>query len=109
VTLGRTRHSASTPVQQGEPAVLKVDPAATQVLDRAIQALDPKEIPWLETTLWQRAQGEGWSYQSEGRFLAAPGNRLRLDLKVQVGKTPGRSSQVCDGRYLWQRLQVGQE
>ena len=40
-------------------------------------------------TLWQQVQGDDFTYEAEGRYLAAPDHRLRLDLKVRVGRTEG--------------------
>lgn len=85
----------------------KADEAATKILDAAVKALDPKKLDWVETTLWQQASLQGLTFRAEGRYLAAPGNRLHLDLQVHLGGTLGKLLVVSDGKTWWERLQVG--
>jgi hypothetical protein len=101
---GAAPRSAPRPAPPPPP---KADEAATTVLDVAIKALDPKKLAWVETTLWQQANLQGLTFRAEGHYLAAPGNRLRLDLQVNLGGTLGKLLVVSDGKTWWERLQVG--
>lgn len=89
------------------PAAPKAEAKATEALDKAAASVDPKNTGWQEITLWERVQTQGVSYQSEGRYLAGPGQHMRLDLRVQVGKTAGERTVVSDGREIWNSAKVG--
>lgn len=95
------------PPRPTPPPPPKADPAATKLLTAAAMALDPEKLPWVETTLWQQANLQGLTFRAEGLYLAAPGNRLRLDLQVHLGDTQGKLLVVSDGATWWERLQVG--
>jgi hypothetical protein len=98
----------SAPVAAPAPAPpAHIDPAAAGALDRAIDLLDPRQTPWLELTLWQRVRSDDLSYQAQGRYLLAPGRRLRLELQVQVGETQGETLMVSDGQVLWKANRIG--
>ncbi len=86
---------------------VKADQAATKFFRDSIQRLDPERIGWMETTFWQQADVQGLTFQAEGKYLAAPDHRLRLDLHVHVGEASGRLEQVSDGTNLWEAIQVG--
>jgi hypothetical protein len=47
--------------------------------------------------LWQRVACDDFTYQADGRYLCAPGHRLRLDLKVLVGPTQGELQMISSG------------
>src|SRR5579871_2885830 len=98
--------SAPTP-RPAPPPPPKADAAATKLLSTAAAALDPDKLAWVETTLWQQANLQGLTFRAEGLYLAAPGNRLRLDLQVHLGDTQGKLLVVSDGVTWWERLQVG--
>jgi hypothetical protein len=92
------------------PAPPSLDSAeAARLLDRAADACSPPRAAWLEMTLWQRHHdGEG-PREVEGRYLTAPDDRLRLELKVRVGRTLGRLTVVSDGTRLWRHLSMDGE
>jgi hypothetical protein len=85
------------------------DPAAAQLLDRALARLAPDKVQWLSMTVWQRVQDDDLCYEAEGRFQAAPGLRRRLNLRVTVGSTVGQVRVFSDGRRLVHSSQVGAE
>jgi hypothetical protein len=87
-------------------APLPRDAGATQILERAIEALSPSRISWMETTVWQQLACEDFTSQAEGRFLAGPDQRLRLQLRLRLGRACGEMSVVSDGTTLWQSSQV---
>jgi hypothetical protein len=57
----------------------------------------------------QRVSCDELSYEAEGRFLAAPGSRRRLEMHVRVGNSHGQVRAVSDGRRVWVRSQVEDE
>jgi hypothetical protein len=71
-------------------------------LDQALQALDPKQLAWVETTVWQKVTLRELTYQAEGRYLAGPGNRFRLTLRARVGDTESETWVACDGTMIRQ-------
>jgi hypothetical protein len=113
---GRPAATPSTPPGAGPFAPLSQpapppdaapDPAAGAALDRALALLAPDRLPWLELTLWQRITAGGVSCEAEGRYLAAPGGRFRLDLKTRHGRCTGALQVVNDGTTLWEATQIG--
>jgi hypothetical protein len=66
-------------------------------------------MPWLETAVWQQAQGEDGRFVAQGRLWLAPGNRQRLELTVRVGQTEGKLRMVSDGKVLQRVTCVGQD
>jgi hypothetical protein len=85
------------------------DPAANQLLDRAIALLAPERLEWLEMKLWQQVHVQGVSYEVEGRYVGGPDNRLRLELNTHQGNVAGRLLVVSDGITLWQHTRVGND
>ncbi len=79
---------------------------AAQVLDRAIATYSVPAVSWMEMTLWQRIWEDRVGQEVHGRCLAAPGNRLRLELKVQVNTTAA-FKMISDGKSLWQWQRLG--
>jgi hypothetical protein len=73
------------------------DPQAAHSFTRALEAVSPDRLAWLETTLWQRVRLPGLSFQAEGRLLHAPEGRFRLELSVGSAAR----LQVSDGTNLW--------
>jgi hypothetical protein len=94
------------PAEQKTPPP-KADPEGTGLLKQAIQELDPKKHPWLETAIWQQVDVQGLSFQAEGRYLTAPDHRARLELQVRLGGTTGKLTVVSDGSTLWESTQIG--
>jgi hypothetical protein len=85
------------------------DPAALALLDRAIDAVSPDRVAWLEATVWQQARCDDFTYQACGRLLTAPGDRSRYDMNVRVGHTQGELRVICDGKTLGQTIRVGDD
>jgi hypothetical protein len=82
------------------------EPAAVAALDRAISALDPSRVQWMEVKVWQQSRVDGRSYQAKGRIVAAPGDRVRFDLNVAVGGTTAELRSVCSRDRLWQSMKL---
>ncbi len=80
---------------------------ALQLLAAAGAAYNPQRVPWQRIDLWQRVRTDGGHHEVRGRYLTAPGCRLRLELEVQVGKTRAAVQLVSDGQRLWQRQGIG--
>jgi hypothetical protein len=110
VLIGLLSHRAtsSTPATAASPTPPAAsDPAALAALDQAIGLLGSLSSAWVQIELWQKASADDLKFESEGRYLAAPGQRLRCDLEVQVGKSCSQSLTVCDGTTLWQVTRLG--
>jgi len=80
------------------------DPAGAKVLEEALQA---KNLEWIQTTLWQQVDIQGLTFQAEGNYLSAPDHRLHLNLTVHVGDTTGKLEVISDGTTLWETTKVG--
>lgn len=102
-----TPQAASAPPPP-PPLSTKPDPAALKALDRALAALDPARVQWLEVMVWQQLQLDGLTFQAEGRYLAGPEQRFRLDLHTQVGDTNGQMQVVSDGKQIQQATRIGE-
>jgi hypothetical protein len=89
------------------PPPPKPDAAATKVLTDALDQLDPKKVAWLETTIWQQADVQGLTFQTEGKYQSGPDHRLHLDLRVQLGDTLGQLGVVSDGKMVWEEMSAG--
>ncbi len=83
------------------------DEKAVKTLKVAAEMLDAKKLGWFETTLWQRVEMLGLSYESEGKYSGGPDLRMRLDLEVKLGKTTGQTTIVSDGTTVWNSTKVG--
>src|SRR5262249_21125629 len=101
---GMVNRQSPPPTQPPTPAE---SAEAAGVLDRAIGAYDPGRVAWAEVKLWQQNQEEGATHEVRGRYVAAPGNRARLELQTQVGATRGEMVLVSDGKLLWQLSRYG--
>lgn len=88
---------------------VRPEPAAGQALDRAIAALDPLQMPWLRTTLWQQVNLAPLSFEAEGTYCAGPDHRLRLDLTVRFPGGARGLQLVSDGHTVWEADQGGPE
>jgi hypothetical protein len=93
--------------QPAPPPAARADAGAEAALDRALALLGPDRLRWLQVTLWQRITAGGLSCEAEGRYLAAPGRRFRLDLKTHHGGCPGALQVICDGTTLYQATKIG--
>lgn len=83
------------------------DEQATKTLKVAADLLDAKKLGWFETTLWQRVENLGLTYESEGKYSGGPDQRMRLDLEVKLGKTNGRLAIISDGTTVWNATTIG--
>jgi hypothetical protein len=83
--------------------------AALAALDRAVAALAPTRVSWMEVKVWQQARVDGRSIQAKGRIVTAPGDRVRFDLNVAVGPTIAELRVVSNGERLWQSTKVAGE
>jgi hypothetical protein len=83
------------------------DEKAVKTLKVAADMLEAKKLGWFTTTVWQRVESLGFSYESEGKYSGGPDMRVRLDLEVALGKTKGRSTVVSDGTTVWHSTQIG--
>ena len=74
-----TRLALSSPLPAPAPiaAGTVAEPRALEVLEKALAALAPSKVAWLETTIWQRVRLPGCSFQVDGRYLLAPNRRFR--------------------------------
>ena len=58
-------------------------------------------------TLWEQGNLAALTFQAEGRYVAGPEHRLRLDLQVRTGNVTNHFQVVSDGQELWQIEQRG--
>lgn len=94
------------PTKPTPPPPPKEDPEAVKFLDQAITKVE--KLSWVETTLWEQIHLHGALFQAEGSYLAGPGQRLHLDLKVNAGGVTGKLELVCDeNMVLWEAHRVG--
>jgi hypothetical protein len=97
----QTTSPASSPLPAGiDPIDRSGTPGGMEVLDAAARAFVPERVPWMQMNLWQRVACEDFTYEADGRYVCAPGHRLRLDLKVLVGQTQGELQMVSSGTAL---------
>jgi hypothetical protein len=83
------------------------DEKAAKTLKVAAEMLEAKKLGWFTTTVWERVDSSGFSYESEGKYSGGPDMRVRLDLAVTLGKTRGTSIIVSDGTTVWNSKQIG--
>src|SRR5262249_49488634 len=104
--LGQQAPPSAHPSSPAAPTA-KADPAAQRLLNQALEELDPKKLGWLETRLRQQGYAQGLSFEADGRYLAGPDHRLRLELTVHVGSTDAVLQIVSDGSTVWDQVQIG--
>ena len=83
------------------------DSVASEILERALGAIDPSRVRWLEMKLWQQVEVQGLAYEATGRYLIAPDHRFRLEVSMRQGAATGELLSVSDGHTLWQTKRVG--
>jgi len=83
-----------------DPLASSGTPGGSEVLEAAARAFAPERVPWMQMTLWQRVDHADLTYEAQGRYLSAPGHRLRLDLKVVVGHAQGELQMISTGTTL---------
>ena len=86
----------------------EADAAARRCLDQALDALQSEHINWLEMAIWQKVQLPGYSYEADGTYRLAPGQRFRLEMHTHSGVGEGTLLMVSDGHDLWQAERPGQ-
>lgn len=103
--------SASTPVGGNAASGAAVAAApidAHELLNKAIRATDSQrsisaQLRHRISMFGHQLVGTG-SYQQQG---SGEGRMLRLDMKVKVADSMTSMQQVCDGRFLWIRRDIG--
>lgn len=81
---------------------------AERALDRALEALKPDRVDWLEMAIWQKIELPGYVYEADGLYRLAPGRRFRMEMHTRLGEAKGTLLMVSDGRYLWQADRTGE-
>ncbi len=104
---GMVNRPAPAPVQSAPLDSGAEIPDPARLLDQAIAAYAPERLAWAELRLWQRIRDDDAAYEIHGRYVSAPGHRLRLELETQVGRTHAARKWVSDGKVLWQWQRVG--
>ena len=100
-------HSSSPP-RPTRPLPANVpDAVAEQTLDRAIVALAPERIGYVETKLWQKVTLPDLTYEAHGRYLMGPQRRFRLELHMKHDGGEATRLAVSDGATLWEAERVG--
>jgi hypothetical protein len=85
----------------------EADAAAGRCLELALDAFKADRVNWLEMAIWQKVQLPGCSYEAEGCYRLAPGQRFRLEMRTHPGEGEGTLLMVSDGRYLWEAERPG--
>jgi hypothetical protein len=98
---------SALPASLALPLPTAPDAEAGAAVDRALALLDPKRLVWLDTRVWQQVHAEDVTCEADGRFVAGPGCRFRLDMATHRGNTDGTMQVVSDGRTLWQTTRIG--
>lgn len=86
----------------------RADAAAERHLGLAVDAFKAERVTWLEMAIWQKVQLPGCSYEADGSYLLAPGQRFRMEMHTHPGEGEGTLLSVSDGRVLWQAERTGQ-
>ncbi len=83
------------------------DDAAQQTLDRAVAAVAPERLGYVETKLWQRVTLPGVAYEAHGRYLIGPQQRFRLEMHTKHKGGAATRLAVSDGATLWEAERTG--
>ncbi|HTU19931.1 MAG TPA: hypothetical protein VMG10_17845 [Gemmataceae bacterium] len=86
----------------------QADADAEHCLEQAVEAFNGEHVKWLEMAIWQKVQLPGCTYEADGSYSLAPGQRFRLEMHTHVGAGDGTLLSVSDGRDLWQAERPGQ-
>jgi hypothetical protein len=81
---------------------------AEHALDRALEALKPERVSWLQMTIWQKIALPGYVYEADGLYRLAPGRRFRMEMHTRLGDAKGTLLMVSDGNDLWQADRSGE-
>jgi hypothetical protein len=105
LTAAHSRRSDAAPESPQMPRLAPTAPSdipCLEAIDRAMDALAPDRVGWLETTLWQRGHFPDCAYQADGRYLIAPDGRFRLELHTRQGHGEAALLAINDGMHLWE-------
>jgi hypothetical protein len=83
------------------------DVAAQQTLDRAVAAVAPERLGYVETKLWQKVTLPGVTYEAQGRWLIGPQRRSRLEMHTNHKGGGATRLAVSDGATLWEAERTG--
>ncbi len=82
--------------------------AAERALDQAIATLSSPRANWLATDVWQKVRLPDFEYEATGRYVRAPHDRFRLELRARPrGGNEGAVLLVSDGTTLWEAERAG--
>ena len=98
----------SEPLTVSAAPAPRADAAAERCLDQAMDAFKADRVSWLEIAIWQKVQLPGCTYEADGSYRLAPGQRFRLEMHTHPGEGEGTLLSVSDGRDLWQAERLGQ-
>jgi hypothetical protein len=82
---------------------------AGEVLQGALDRLNPTRVSWLSMKIWQRMHHGESRFESEGTLLLGPEYCARLELTARSGAVPGRWLVVSDGHALAHVIQLGDD
>jgi hypothetical protein len=85
----------------------QADAASERCLDQALDAFKPERVSWLEIDLWQKVQLPGCTFEADGSYRLAPGQRFRLELHTHPSEGEGTMLSVSDGHEWWQAERSG--
>jgi outer membrane lipoprotein-sorting protein len=97
-----------TPAAPSEAAVTPAAdmPDAAALLAKARESF--KAYRTLKATMTETIDfGPARRFRAEGVYLQGAGNKVRVDLTVEVGKNKGHLLQVCEGDILWTVYDTG--
>lgn len=80
----------------------QADAKAERCLDLAIEALKADRVKWLEMEIWQKVQLPGSTFEANGSYRSAPGQRFRLEMHTHPGEGEGTTLSVSDGCVQWE-------
>ena len=89
--------AAATPAAE-EPSSVdpapapEADPAAERCLEQALAALKTDGLDWLEMGIWQKVQLPTYSFEADGTYRLAPGQRFRLEMHTHPAEGEGTVS-----------------
>jgi hypothetical protein len=86
-----------------------VDPAATELVGQLLARLSEPRLGWLQTDVWMKAHVPDLPFEGEGRYVRAPGQRYRMELRASL---PGVRDEytlvsIGDGRDVWTATRFG--
>lgn len=71
-----------------------------EILKQATDKCSADQIAWLDMTFHQRVRLDNLDFEMEGRFLAAPDQRSRFELKLMRGSQVSRRVVIVNGQSL---------